>query len=170
MTPTAPFRFNPHLKGRAIMETETTPPTIGTVSHGTMRPADLIPKFLDTLAEISPGDCESILEDRLPGLPESGTDQYWQSMEADALLSDLFEALNDHAPALCYFGSLEGDGADYGFWIDHEQIDSDEDVLKVSDLAEIPDDHADYVVVINDHGNMTLYRPAREWREVWSVV
>ena len=149
---------------------ETTTPALGTVSHGTMRPADLIPTFLDALDAISPGDCEAILEDRLPGLPESGTDQYWESMEADALLSDLFEALNEHAPPLCYFGALEGDGADYGFWICEDQINEDEDILTVSDLADIPADHSDYVVVINDHGNMTLYKPRREWEEVWSIV
>lgn len=43
---------------------------------------------------------------------------------------------------------------------------------KVSDLAEVPRDYAGEILMVNDHGNTSLYVKARtqEPREIWSIV
>lgn len=66
-----------------------------TISHGTMRPEDLIPKLLEVLEELN---------------PEAGQEAQSQ------FLSELFDLLDQEAPEGFYFGSHPGDGSDYGFW------------------------------------------------------
>jgi len=80
------------------------------VSRDTMRPEDLIPAFIAAI----PDDAERArFERRLDGLTFETGDQ---QEEMDALLDDLFDALDAHAPEGCYFGAHPGDGSDYGFW------------------------------------------------------
>jgi hypothetical protein len=43
-------------------------------------------------------------------------DEYYSSDESCYDLDALFDALDGYAPPGHYFGSHEGDGADYGFW------------------------------------------------------
>lgn len=97
--------------------------TLGTVSHGTMRPQDLIPRFLDVLREVDPARYEAYVANPLGAIPayvhdEGDDSEWWTSEDAGYLLGELFEALNDAAPEGVYFSAHEGDGADYGFWMD----------------------------------------------------
>jgi hypothetical protein len=93
-----------------------TTPQPGTVSSGTMRDQDLIPRFLEVLDEHAPSKAKELLDlyqNTLEHLDdESDSDEMARAM----LLADLFEALNEIAPEDTYFGASEGDGADYGFW------------------------------------------------------
>ena len=77
-----------------------------TISHGTMRPEDLIPKFLEVLEELNPEISESA--------------KRWNELAIQEVqsqfLSELFDLLNEEAPEGFYFGSHPGDGSDYGFW------------------------------------------------------
>jgi hypothetical protein len=87
---------------------------------------------------------------------------------------ELVDALDEFSPPLCYFGSHESDGSDYGFWLSQdalEEAQSDEDVLKVSAGDEWSDDWAnyEYVLEVTDHGNCTLYN-AKTRNEIWSLV
>jgi hypothetical protein len=103
------------------------------LSHGTMRPEDLIPCFLDFL--LSEADLQTQLEaadligtqvpnDLFPDHVHFLTyydweddHPFWESEEASWLLNeDIFNALNTIAPEGCYFGSHPGDGSDFGFW------------------------------------------------------
>ena len=34
------------------------------------------------------------------------------------IVNDLMDALNEYAPDGYYFGAIEGDGSDFGFWQD----------------------------------------------------
>lgn len=118
--------------------------------------------------------------------------EIWKSNEVSVLLNETIHALLDeHAPEFAYFGTHPGDGADFGVWVAHEALDDaerDGTLLKVSDLSDAKntldmmqeEDRrlVEYVVVTNDHGNMTLYRhqgrryemAEPEFEEIWSVV
>lgn len=141
--------------------------TFGSISSGTMRTEDLIPAFaaeLDYLGGCTRGERKLINEaNRL-------TD--YESLAASDILDELFIALDERAPAYGYFGSHEGDGADYGFWLSGDFPANDAfDGLKVSDTSEVPADYTGEVLVVNDHGNMTLYAATHgKLREVWGVV
>ena len=95
--------------------------TIGTISHGTMRPEDLIPVFARELEWLSTNqrtDNETSLIADADDFSDFG------SQHADDILEALFDALDQHAPSNCYFGAHEGDGSDYGFWpIDDDDLD-----------------------------------------------
>lgn len=83
----------------------------GSVSHGTMRPEDLIPTFLDALIITSQNaNAVSGIQRRM--LYSS----YWEKTDCTHALKWLFEQLDSQAPEGHYFGAHEGDGADYGFW------------------------------------------------------
>ncbi len=105
--------------------------TIGTVSSGTLRTADLIAALSDELANIEPNDIvlsvnrALILKAKACSQMSSGADDElveWSIRtqgdpnQPSWLMLELMERLNDHAPEGYYFGSHEGDGADYGFW------------------------------------------------------
>jgi hypothetical protein len=94
----------------------------------------------------------------------------FDSDDASEVLSDLFNALNEFAPAYGYFGAHPGDGADYGFWL-HEDWEQDFDGLKVDDTSEVPSDYSGEVLHVSDHGNPTLYvANAGVLTEVWALV
>lgn len=160
--------------------------SIGSVSEGTLRPADLVDAFARELRRIAPD--HALLKDR--GLPADNTEEL-----AD-IADILIDALNDLAPPYTTFGAHYGDGASFGFWPSLDSLEEDasygDGVLKVSDLSEVPDDATGYVMHVNDHGNVTLYEieipsgttsvdsQGRPWtafrvasdhlNEVWSVV
>ena len=138
---------------------------IGSISTGTLRTKDLLQAFADALEQYeSPLSIDSMkaIEEARTVDPDS-EDASWLVNEA------LPNALQNTCTApYCYFGTLEGDGADFGFWpsIDslEEECSDDAAVLKVSDTSHVPD----YVMHVNDHGNVTLY--SVELKEVWSCV
>ncbi len=94
-------------------------PVVGSIIEGTLRPQDLIPKFLATLQEYNPQlwvtwttpNTEEYLL-----LPEEDDDTWWSSGDASEVLHDLSDALDDIAPHGCYFGPHSGNNSDFGFW------------------------------------------------------
>jgi len=57
-----------------------------------------------------------------------------------------------------------GGGADWRFWPDWWEVDAgveDAEILKVADRAEVPEYWDGLVLVVNDHGNATLYDERR---------
>ena len=102
---------------------------LGTVSHGTMRPQDLIPAFLRAIAVIAQHKPEGFNHSHANALQvayphsvpnwvvDEGDDcPWWDAEESGWLLETLFEGLNSVAPEGYYFGAHPGDGSDYGFW------------------------------------------------------
>jgi len=75
------------------------------VSWGTLKPEDVLEALYDTAYNLL---CD------LSRIPEP------DAIESDEtrgyVIDELFDLLNDVAPPGYYFGSLEGDGADFGFW------------------------------------------------------
>src|SRR5690606_37524331 len=133
---------------------------LGTVIHGTLRTEHLILAFLEELEAIDRDRADSFWE-RIPAEAfEDLENEWWSSEEAYWILEELFDVLNEFAPPFTYFGALEGDGSDFGFWIDRfslEEAIADGEVLRVEDLSEVPADYDGLLLVENDHGNLTLY-------------
>ena len=102
---------------------------LGTVSHGTMRPQDLIPQFLRAIAVIAHAKpagfnynhAAALQVAHLHSVPNWVVDEgdscpWWDEEESGWLLETLFEGLASVAPEGYYFGAHPGDGSDYGFW------------------------------------------------------
>lgn len=99
----------------------------GTISHGTMRPQDLIPSFLDALEAIAPDAYAQMMVSSFGPVPayvydEGDDSEWWDSDDAGYLLESLFDALDENSPEGFYFGAHPGDGSDYGFW----QVEQDD--------------------------------------------
>jgi len=137
---------------------------IGSISSGTLRPEDLIPAFASAL---EPGSELQVRADAFD-FETAGSE------EAGWLLEELYEALEERAPDYCYFGAHPDDWADFGFWISFDTIKEDiatGDLLQISDLSEIPQGHNGPALLVNDHGNMSLYGVTNgAAAEIWSVV
>jgi hypothetical protein len=143
---------------------------IGSVSHATMRPEDLIPAFLDTLESQKPLRRKHRKLARQVKQNIDQTEDYFDSDDASFDLDELFDALDSYALPYFYFGAHPGDGSDYGFWLT-ENLENDFEGLQVNDLADVPKAFSGEVLVINDHGNTSLYSYSRgRAREVWAVV
>jgi hypothetical protein len=80
----------------------------GTVSHGTLRSEDLIEAFTPVLRDLDPKKLERIQREN-PNVFESDA-------RAQTVVIEMFDALDRVAPEGYYFGSIEGDGSDFGFW------------------------------------------------------
>jgi len=154
---------------------------IGSISHGTLRAEDLITTFVCTLecliADGNNGNAGaySAPMHRANELEvDPDTFDYVDPDLAGEVMSTLIDALSDFAPPYCYFGTLEGDGAEFGFWVHSEfqQAMREDGVLEVGDLADIPADYIGEVLLVNDHGNATFgYQDhAGSFATVWSIV
>jgi hypothetical protein len=156
---------------------------IGSISHGTMRTEDLIPIFVETLDDLKQAESLSDSPDteryaRLDNMLSEieqriKRGEYYGSADAFCDFEALFEALDEFPPPFCFFGAHEDDGADYGFWLSDDAIQDaihDGEIVKVDAGDEwLEDVSADYVLEVNDHGNMTLF-DTRTRQELWSIV
>jgi hypothetical protein len=147
---------------------------IGSVSSGTMRKRDLISTFLleAKFLRLTKDERKEVrhIDRRFTHASINTDDAYWQDEISDFDLEELFSVLNAHSLPYFSFGSHEGDGADYGWWLP-SSFDEDFDGLRVSDTSEVPRGYTGEVLHVNDHGNITLYSYSRgRSREVWGVV
>ena len=103
----------------------------GSILSGTMRPEDTLPMFMDILSEHWPEEYDRLtLAAMAEGWPHGkmGTlvfnDPFSEKQSYIAmswLLEEVEQALDSIAPEGTYFGTNEGDGADWGFWSYDEQ-------------------------------------------------
>ena len=142
------------------MTTQTSKINIGTLIHGTLNETDLLTAFATELSRVSDVGHEEL---RREAYREAGN----PTEHAHEVINDLMDALNEYAPAHTYFGAIEGDGSDFGFWPDNDfgycetEQDGDDNELWHDTTCEV-DFH------VNDHGNMTLFDLNRN--EIWSAV
>lgn len=165
------------------MRRTKTKPTVlplGSVSTATLVPTDLLDAFLDVAGSVRMmRRHRSVVQGiarRYEKLTNQDTDLDQDTLDA---LSDDVATLDDilghYAPDYCYFGAHEGDGADFGVWVDWTSIDHakhDDEIAKSRDAANV-EPKANFWIDVNDHGNATLYRRIGRrdlWRECWSVV
>ncbi len=169
---------------------------LGSISTGTTETEDLINTFMDVLGALVDEDpdrerqlkMEDDVREPIQRRIDAGeayadatdleeVNPYWESDTASTDLNELlFDALQEYAPPYATFGAHPGDGADYGFWLDDmEEIKDqiiDDGGLVVDDLGGVPGDFEGEVLVVNDHGNATLYvwDGKGNHEEIWGIV
>lgn len=84
------------------------------VSHGTMRPCDLIPAFTEVIRD-TPEYIQLMCVVPCYAAEDKNAD-WWDSEEAVIHLENLTDCLDNYAPEGYYFGAHPGDGSDYGYW------------------------------------------------------
>lgn len=104
---------------RRVLREEMTP---GSISHGTMRNEDVLPRLMSALFKEDPQRARQIWKEN-PEFLEALCDKqigknnpWWESEEANYIAEELFDVMNDYSPEGHYFGSHIGDGSDYGYW------------------------------------------------------
>lgn len=103
------------------------------IIHGTMRPEDLVPAFLAELADHDREAADALFAEVGDAPFNDDRAEFWDTEDAADLLDRLFDALNNAAPAGCYFGAHPGDGSDYGFWMTEEAA---EELAELEETAE----------------------------------
>ena len=157
---------------------------LGSISTGTLRQQDLLSAFAQTLsslestkfyAEVGPDSLElyhgSELVRQAPAMLDALDNTTAVSNPYVAEYLDwLTDALQEYCPPFVYFGTLEGDGADFGFWPDmdrlNEEMRSTTSDFQADNCWTLTDDGV--IVHVSDHGNVTVMDMERN--VLWSVV
>jgi len=133
--------------------------SIGSISHGTLVPDDLIDAFITELEYQIGRNKDSDDPGMSTVMATLATAMSFREIGVSdpdaksAVIEDLLDALQYFAPPYCYFGSNEGDGSDFGYW---PIMDAINELPRVedSDGAKALGEDA---VFVNDHGNVTVY-------------
>jgi hypothetical protein len=146
--------------------------SIGSISAGTLRTEDLLEAFaseLDSLRGTSRSHYQLVFDAQNRYYLDDGRDE--REEEAGELVSELMDALNEYCPPFVFFGALEGDGSDFGYWPDVDALE--QAVCDATGVRSMADDEyvlADdgVIVQVSDHGNIVVMDLDR--RELWSCV
>jgi hypothetical protein len=140
---------------------------IGSVSTGTLRNEDLIPAFAAELHHVTNGRMtrdETMIFDEAANFDFDS-----ERASTPYLVEELMGNLDYHALPHMRFGSLEGDGADFGWW------PVDFDMCQAAFISEgkngahtFVDTECGLFVEVNDHGNMTVRELGGE--VIWDSV
>jgi len=147
----------------------------GSVSCGTMRAEDLIPRFANELDYLAGNIRENFdLIMRASALLMDDDCYYLDDEEVQDVLNRLFDALDNLAPPYAYFGAHPGDGSDYGFWLSDDLAENfDGWIIDDSQkgAGEPPANYCGEILHINDHGNTSLLVQQDGKREIiWALV
>ena len=145
---------------------------LGSISTGTLRPEDLIPAFNNALTQIHDGhycDIDEMMNDEAGNAAEFGKQPSNDELQR-RVVDRLMDELQDACPPFVYFGTHEGDGADFGFWPDmdrlEEEMRSTTSDFQADNCWTLADDGV--IVNVSDHGNVTVMDMERN--VLWSVV
>lgn len=150
----------------------------GSVSSGTLRSDELVSAFTSALEDgyagrKVPPHVKQLLDEANAALDAHDEDEDDGGAFND-LVDELQQELESLAPPYGYFGTHEGDGADFGFWPSMESIDDavrDGSAIRVSDTGDVPKSYTGDVFHVSDHGNVTYYTASRgRLTEVWGLV
>lgn len=98
---------------------------IGTVIHGTLLSYDLIEAFTTELEDRSVGENDPNIKlliidgNEVCARPRDAINYPDSPDEAEylsQLIADLMDKIDELAPEGVYFGAIEGDGSDFGYW------------------------------------------------------
>ena len=145
---------------------------LGSISTGTLRPEDLIPAFNNALTQMHDGhycDIDEMMDDEAGNAAEFGKQPSNDELQRRGV-DRLMDELQDACPPFVYFGTHEGDGADFGFWPDmdrlEEEMRSTTSDFQADNCWTLADDGV--IVQLSDHGNVTVMDMERN--VLWSVV
>jgi hypothetical protein len=109
------------------------------ISTGTMVPTDLIDKYIAFLRGVI-GQA-GVTKEKVDEFDDSFHDAVADTEDSDELVSELVEELEDYlnyiAPEGTSFGSHTGDGADFGFWSDDEEVDENKDAKATDHFVQL---------------------------------
>lgn len=144
--------------------------SIGSISHGTLQAEDLIAAMYTEAMRILPKDNYQLRNQVNEIIAELYLGEI-EEVDAQMMLEDF---LSTEAPPFVFFGSHPGDGSDIGYWPDFDALDDAvhaREVLKVDDLSSVPPEYTGQVMIVNDHGNVTLGNMYDgRFTEIWSCV
>lgn len=145
---------------------------LGSISHGTLKSEDLAAAIADALASVGHAESEMLMRE-LRGVANGNVE------DDGEIVSDGIDAMQEHAPMFCYAGMHPGDGSDLGIWPDHDAIEdaiADGAAIRIEDLADLDSlavselQGANVAILVNDHGNMTVYELHVAARPLWAIV
>ena len=143
---------------------------LGSISSGTLRTLDLLEAFASE-AEARCGDMATRAVSTAHRYLDP--DAVVDDEQVQETLDELRFLLEDSCPPFVYFGTLPGDGADFGFWPDFDAIDEScarkhHRRTHNPDTGEITLEDEDVIVHVSDHGNVTVMDMERN--VIWSVT
>ena len=144
---------------------------LGSISTGTLRTLDLLEAFASE-AEARCGDMatKAVSTARIYLDPDAIVDDE----QAQETLDELRFLLEDSCPPFVYFGTLEGDGADFGFWADQNAIDDfiseaiEADLITVTDTGDEYHNGTYIAQLAHDTENVTVMDMERNI--IWSAA
>ena len=101
----------------------TRPVQLGTVIEGTLRNDDLLEAFsgeLDTIRTDSRAHYNLVFDAQNRWYRDDGSDD--REDDIPDLINELIDAINEYRLPYTYFGTNYGDGADFGWWIDFDNL------------------------------------------------
>lgn len=90
------------------------------VSNGTLRSEDLLPSFWQVAEQLGATIPSELLADLQTLVGADSTEADWSDELASDTVQTLFDVLGEVAPDGFCFGSSEGDGACFGFWLSED--------------------------------------------------
>lgn len=106
--------------------------------------------------------------DAIPFAADDAAEDIDVDEQMSDILAEMITIAENYLPAYCYLGATEGDGAHFGIW---PNIPDEGEVMRVSDLSELPKGFSGEVLHVNERGNCTLYAVSRgNAREIWGIV
>ena len=145
---------------------------LGSISTGTLKTEDLLPVFTATMRQfLTDNGHKSIYVERAETIIRN---DFYDMELADELVGTLMDGIQGYCPPFVFFGTLPGDGADFGFWADMERIqetldaamDLERNVRNGEWEWQLKDEGV--IVNTNDHGNVTVMDMDR--KILWSIV
>lgn len=143
---------------------------IGSISHGTLRTEDLLDAFAGEIDGCKLSRAQRKLVNEAHAWLAQDEDTR-DDENGSTMVEELSDVLNELAPPYVYFGTLEGDGSDFGFWPAHESLQDDLYSGELLHAENTPKGYSGLAAEINDHGNITLFRYIRGRRVIlWDCV
>lgn len=90
------------------------------VSVDTLRSEDLLPRFWGIADQLGASIPSPVLASLELLVGEDSSEDSWNDEQASETLAEMFDILQSVAPAGFYFGSSDGDGACFGYWLSED--------------------------------------------------